>query len=106
MPEFFIELFSEEIPARMQAAAAQELVRICGAAFAELAPSEMRSFYGPRRIALAAKIFWPKSRAASWKRRGPRDSAPEAALAGFLGKYQASRDEVVAEGGVFLAAAQ
>ena len=52
MSEFFVELFSEEIPARMQAAAAQELLRICGAAFAELSPANLRTFYGPRRIAL------------------------------------------------------
>ncbi len=100
MAEFFIELFSEEIPARMQAAAAQELLRICSAAFAELSLANVRTFYGPRRIALAAQIA-PEKPGGVMEARGPRDYAPEAALAGFLGKYQASREEIVAEGGYF-----
>jgi glycyl-tRNA synthetase beta chain len=100
MLEFFIELFSEEIPARMQAAAAAELARICGAALAELTPLDVRVFHGPRRIAYSAWIL-PEKPGGVMEARGPRDSAPEAALAGFLGKYQAALEELVAEGGYF-----
>jgi glycyl-tRNA synthetase beta chain len=100
MPEFFVELFSEEIPARMQQAAAQELQRICASAFAGLSPRDMRVFYGPRRIALAATIAGEKP-GGTVEARGPRDAAPEAALAGFLSKYSARREDVVAEGGYF-----
>ena len=100
MPEFFIELFSEEIPARMQRDAGQELQRVCMGAFAELSPRDVRVFYGPRRIALAATIAGEKPGGVV-EARGPRDTAPEAALAGFLNKYSARRDDVVAEGGYF-----
>jgi len=56
MPEFFLELFSEEIPARMQARAAEDLTRLCVEALAPLTPGKLRSFHGPRRIALAADV--------------------------------------------------
>lgn len=101
MAEFFIELFSEEIPARMQAGAAAELARICGSVLADLQISDIRTFYGPRRIALAAHVAAEKPGGVI-EARGPRETAPEAALAGFLGKYKANRDEVVTEGGFFL----
>ncbi|NNM57289.1 glycine--tRNA ligase subunit beta [Acidocella sp.] len=101
MPKFFLELFSEEIPARMQKAAAQELRNICVNIFGELAPSHIRGFYGPRRIVLAASIASEK-RGGVVEARGPRDSAPEAALQGFLGKHGAKREDVVAEGGYFV----
>ena len=55
MPELFLELFSEEIPARMQARAAEDLARLASEALAALSPSDVRTFYGPRRIALAAE---------------------------------------------------
>ncbi len=101
MAEFFIELFSEEIPARMQAGAAAELARICGTVLADLNISDVRTFCGPRRIALVATVAAEKPGGVI-EARGPRETAPEAALAGFLGKYKAGRDEVVTEGGFFL----
>jgi glycyl-tRNA synthetase beta chain len=101
MPEFFLELFSEEIPARMQAGAAEELARICGGVLADLSPANVKTFFGPRRIAFAATIAAEKP-GSIFEARGPRDTAPEAALAGFLGKYKATREDVVAEGGYFL----
>jgi glycyl-tRNA synthetase beta chain len=100
MPEFFLELFSEEIPARMQRGAAEQLREICGRVFAGLSPEGWRSFYGPRRIAIAVEIG-AETPGGTLEARGPRDSAPEAALAGFLGKYQARREALVAEGGYF-----
>ncbi|OYV35678.1 MAG: glycine--tRNA ligase subunit beta, partial [Acidocella sp. 20-61-6] len=101
MAEFFIELFSEEIPARMQAGAATELARICGAVLTDLQISDVRTFYGPRRIALAATVAAQKSGGVI-EARGPREGAPDAALAGFLGKHKASRDDVLVEGGFYL----
>ena len=82
MPEFFLELFSEEIPARMQADAAQELAKICRGTLADLLPHEERISVGPRRIAFAATIAAETS-GGLVEARGPRDSAPAAALAGF-----------------------
>jgi len=97
MPEFFLELFSEEIPARMQARAAEDLTRLCVEALAPLMPGKLRSFHGPRRIALAADVV-PVVAAGSTTERGPRVSAPEQALAGFLRKHGATRELVRREG--------
>ncbi|MHB0687238.1 glycine--tRNA ligase subunit beta, partial [Roseomonas mucosa] len=58
MPELLLELFSEEIPARMQARAAEDLARLLTEALkpAGLVPQNLRTFHGPRRIALAAEL--------------------------------------------------
>jgi glycyl-tRNA synthetase beta chain len=101
MPEFFLELFSEEIPARMQRDAGIQLEKICASALAPLKINIVEVFTGPRRIALKA-ILNAQTEAKHIEERGPRDTAPEAALAGFLGKHKASREDVVAEGGYFL----
>ncbi len=101
MPELFIELFSEEIPARMQARAADDLARLVGEALAALSPSGVRTFFGPRRIALAAEVA-AETPAARSSERGPRETAPEQALAGFLRKHAASREQLRLEGGFFV----
>jgi glycyl-tRNA synthetase beta chain len=98
MPELLLELFSEEIPARMQARAAEDLARLVAAALAPLAPEDVQTFHGPRRLTLVAQVAaaTPETRSTE---RGPRAGAPEAALAGFLKKHGASRDSVREEGG-------
>jgi glycyl-tRNA synthetase beta chain len=97
MPDFFLELFSEEIPARMQARAAEDLGRLFAEALAALKPRGMETFYGTRRIALACTLDGsvPESRISE---RGPRANAPEQALAGFLRKHGASKDDLLQEG--------
>jgi glycyl-tRNA synthetase beta chain len=97
MPELLLELFSEEIPARMQARAASDLERLLTEALAPLAPNAIRSFAGPRRIALVATVAaeLPASRSSE---RGPRISAPEAALAGFLRKHAATQEQLTQDG--------
>jgi glycyl-tRNA synthetase beta chain len=97
MPELLLELFSEEIPARMQARAADDLARLLTDALAAVKPEGVQTFYGPRRIALVAGVQ-PSLPASSVVERGPRASAPEAALAGFLRKHGATRDQVAQEG--------
>ncbi len=97
MPEFLLELFSEEIPARMQARAADDLARLIGDALAPLAPADVQTFHGPRRIALAATVASSVPASATVE-RGPRASAPPQALEGFLRKHRASRDDLVQEG--------
>jgi glycyl-tRNA synthetase beta chain len=101
MPELLLELFSEEIPARMQARAADDLARLVTEALGALAPSSVRTFYGPRRIALAATVN-AAIPAATTIERGPRTAAPEQALAGFLRKHGASRDALVEEAGYWV----
>ncbi len=97
MPELLLELFSEEIPARMQARGAADLSRLVTDALATLAPGGVQTFHGPRRIALAFRINAGVA-ASSITERGPRSTAPEQALAGFLRKHGASRDMLVQEG--------
>lgn len=97
MPELFLELFSEEIPARMQARAAEDLARLVGEALSAVSPANLRTFYGPRRIALVAAVAAGVA-ASSTSERGPRTSAPEQALAGFLRKHGASREQLRQEG--------
>ncbi len=97
MPELFLELFSEEIPARMQAGAAADLARLVGAMLAPLAPTAVESFHGPRRIALRAEVAAAVAASATVE-RGPRASAPEQALAGFLRKHGATRAQLRQDG--------
>jgi glycyl-tRNA synthetase beta chain len=97
MPELLLELFSEEIPARMQARGAEDLVRLVSGALAPLAPSSARAFFGPRRIALAATVAAGVAESRS-SERGPRVTAPEQALVGFLRKHAASKADLRQDG--------
>lgn len=97
MPELFIELFSEEIPARMQARAADDLCRLLGEALAPLSPQGLRGAYGPRRIAAMATLSPGVAESRSVE-RGPRRTAPEQALAGFLRKHGAAKEDLREEG--------
>ncbi len=104
MPEFFLELFSEEIPAGMQASAAAELQRQCLAGLMFLNPQNNRFWFGPRRIAFASIVEADDSAGKSdmAEARGPRENAPEAAVAGFLKKHEATHDQLVVENSYFV----
>ncbi|XSG81034.1 MAG: glycine--tRNA ligase subunit beta [Methyloligella sp. ZOD6] len=84
--ELLLELFSEEIPARMQARAEGDLARLVGEALdaAGLAYDEMRSFATPRRLTLRVKGLPAASPDVSEERKGPRVGAPDKAIEGFL----------------------
>ena len=97
MPELFLELFSEEIPARMQQRGAADLARLVSEALAPLAPVETGLFHGPRRIALALQVQGAVAESRSIE-RGPRRNAPEQALAGFLRKHGAEKASLREEG--------
>ncbi|CAH2601546.1 Glycine--tRNA ligase beta subunit [Rhodovastum atsumiense] len=97
MPEFFLELLSEEIPARMQARAAEDLARLVAEALAPLSPADIATFHGPRRLAIAASVARGVAESRS-SERGPRRNAPEQALAGFLRKHGATREQLREEG--------
>ena len=86
MPDFLLELLSEEIPARMQKKAAAELSTRFEALLTEagLSASGIESFVTPRRLGLIARDIPAASADQDEERRGPRSDAPEAAVAGFL----------------------
>ncbi|MCO6418691.1 glycine--tRNA ligase subunit beta [Siccirubricoccus sp. KC 17139] len=97
MPELLIELFSEEIPARMQARAAEELCAGLLKALAPLMTVAPKPLYGPRRIAALGEMA-ARAETAAKEERGPRIGAPEAALEGFLRKHGAAREALAQEG--------
>jgi glycyl-tRNA synthetase beta chain len=86
MAELLLELFSEEIPARMQARAAEELRRLVteGLKAQGLGVGEAKAFATPRRLTLLVEGVPAKSPDVSEERKGPRVNAPEQAIAGFL----------------------
>ncbi|HEX6141667.1 MAG TPA: glycine--tRNA ligase subunit beta [Geminicoccaceae bacterium] len=85
MPDLLLELFSEEIPARMQPRAASDLGELVGRGLeeAELAAGEVRTFATPRRLTLLARGVPERQADVEVERRGPKVDAPEAAIAGF-----------------------
>jgi glycyl-tRNA synthetase beta chain len=86
MPDFLLELFSEEIPARMQAKAADDLRRIVtDRLVAEgLVYEGAKAFATPRRLALTVRGIPPRQADLKEERKGPRVGGPQAAIAGFL----------------------
>ncbi|KAB2912861.1 MAG: glycine--tRNA ligase subunit beta [Hyphomicrobiaceae bacterium] len=86
MAELLLELFSEEIPARMQGRAAEDLKRLVteGLKAQGLAAGEARAYATPRRLTLVLEGLPAKSPGISEERKGPRVGAPEPAIAGFL----------------------
>ena len=86
MAELLLELFSEEIPARMQGRAAEDLRRLVteGLKAQGLEAGEAKAFATPRRLTLVVEGVPAKSPDISEERKGPRVNAPEQAIAGFL----------------------
>jgi len=86
MAELLLELFSEEIPARMQGRAREDLARLLGDKLkaAGLEFSEIRTFATPRRLTAVVDGLPERSPDISEERKGPRVDAPEQAINGFL----------------------
>ncbi|MBH5369618.1 glycine--tRNA ligase subunit beta [Bradyrhizobium glycinis] len=86
MPDLLLELFSEEIPARMQAKAADDLRRmVTDKLVAEgLVYEGAKAFATPRRLALTVHGIPARQPDLKTERRGPKVGAPDAAVQGFL----------------------
>ncbi len=86
MPELLLELLSEEIPARMQARAADDLKRlVCeGLTKAQLSFERAEAFVTPRRLALVVDGLPDRQPDVREERKGPRVGSPEKAVEGFL----------------------
>lgn len=98
MSELLLELFSEEIPARLQVRASEDLRRLMvdGLKAKGLEVGEARAFATPRRLTLVIADVPKKSPAISEEKKGPRTNAPEQAVQGFLKSAGlASIDEAV-----------
>ena len=97
MPDLLIELFSEEIPARMQARARDDLRRLVtdGLVEAGLTYASAGAFSTPRRLALSVEGVAGESPTLREEKKGPRADAPEAAVAGFLRSTGLAREALV-----------
>jgi glycyl-tRNA synthetase beta chain len=86
MPDLLLELFSEEIPARMQARAADDLKKLITDRLVEagLVYEGAKAFVTPRRLALAVQGVPARQPDLREEKKGPRVGAPENAIAGFL----------------------
>ena len=86
MSELLLELFSEEIPARMQAKAEADLGAALEAKLAEagLKYGAVSTWSGPRRLGVRVEDVAAKSEDVREERKGPKVGAPEKAIAGFL----------------------
>ncbi|RNC91175.1 MAG: glycine--tRNA ligase subunit beta [Oricola sp.] len=96
MPDLLVELFCEEIPARMQSRAATHLREALTGALVDagLTYEGARDHVTPRRLTLDVRGLTARSADTTEERKGPRVDAPEKALAGFLrGAGLASVDE-------------
>jgi len=99
MPQLLLELFQEEIPARMQRQAAEDLKRLMVKALAErgLPASDVTAHVTPRRLTLVIEDLPAASAAVSEELKGPRTSAPPAALDGFLKKTGLTKDQLAVQ---------
>jgi glycyl-tRNA synthetase beta chain len=98
MPDLLIELFSEEIPARMQAKAAADLKKLItdGLIDAGLTYAGAGAFSTPRRLALSVEGLAAESPDTSEERKGPKVGAPDGAIEGFCRGAGVSRDSLEA----------
>jgi glycyl-tRNA synthetase beta chain len=86
MPDLLLELFSEEIPARMQRRAAEDLKKLVTDALVErgFLYEGAKAFATPRRLALHVAGLPVKGQDVREERKGPRVGSPDAAIQGFL----------------------
>jgi glycyl-tRNA synthetase beta chain len=105
MTDFLLELLSEEIPARMQAKAQQDLARLFSEhlSTAGLAAAAIETYATPRRLALIARGLPTETAAVSEETKGPRTSAPPQALEGFLRKTGLAQNQLTERDGIWFA---
>ena len=96
MPDLLIELFSEEIPARMQAKARADLKKLVtdGLVEAGLTYAGAEALSTPRRLSLAVEGLTGESKAVREERKGPATTAPEKAVEGFLRSTGLTMDQL------------
>ena len=105
MTDFLLELRSEEIPARMQVKAKEDLARLFTDALAKagLAAASVETFATPRRLALIATGLPLATEAVSEETKGPKVGAPPQAMEGFLRKTGLTQDLLTERDGVYFA---
>lgn len=102
MADFLLEFLSEEVPARMQARAREDLARLFSAeiAAAGLQAGSIETYATPRRLVLIARDLPNETEAVREEIKGPRAGAPEQAVDGFLRKTGLEREQLVERDGI------
>ncbi|MGT2513484.1 glycine--tRNA ligase subunit beta [Sphingomonas panni] len=105
MTDFLLELRSEEIPARMQAKAREDLAKLFVGELAKagIAAPRITTYATPRRLTLIAHDLPDATEPVREEVKGPRASAPPQALEGFLRKTGLSREQLTERDGVLFA---
>ncbi|MFC5372551.1 glycine--tRNA ligase subunit beta [Brevundimonas faecalis] len=105
MPQLLLEIFSEEIPARMQQGAARDLERMTSERLkaAGLTWDALNVFAGPRRLTLVIDGLPVATPDRNEELKGPKTSAPAQALEGFLRKTGLTQDQLVERDGIWFA---
>ena len=105
MPQLLLEIFSEEIPARMQQGAARDLERMVSDRLkaAGLTWDALTTYAGPRRLTLVVDGLPAATPDREEEVKGPKTSAPLQALEGFLRKTGLTREQLVERDGVLFA---
>ncbi|MHA6721428.1 glycine--tRNA ligase subunit beta [Sphingomonas sp. RS2018] len=105
MTDFLLELRSEEIPARMQAKAREDLAKLFAAELgkAGLAATDTTTYATPRRLVLIARGLPQATEAVREETKGPKTAAPAQALEGFLRKTGLTQEQLTERDGVYYA---
>ena len=105
MPQLLLEIFSEEIPARMQQGAARDLERMASERLkaAGLTWDALTTWAGPRRLTLVIEGLPTATPDREEEVKGPKTSAPDQALEGFLRKTGLTKEQLVERDGVYFA---
>ncbi|MGU3392151.1 glycine--tRNA ligase subunit beta [Sphingomonas sp. M1A8_2b] len=105
MTDFLLELRSEEIPARMQSKARDDLAKLFTAELAKagIVTSDIVTYATPRRLTLIARDLPLETAAVSEETKGPKTSAPPQALEGFLRKTGLTREQLIDRNGTLFA---
>ena len=105
MTDFLLELLSEEIPARMQDKAREDLARLFSAELerAGLTPGMIATYATPRRLSLIINDLPVETKAVREETKGPKIGAPPQALDGFLRKTGLTQDQLEERDGIYFA---
>lgn len=105
MATLLLELFSEEIPSRMQRGAAEQLERLITVALEKqmLTPAGCKTFVSPRHLAIQVSGLPQKQIDVSEEKKGPKVGAPEQAMKGFLGSVGLTAQQCEQRDGYYFA---
>jgi len=105
MSELLLEIYSEEIPARMQLQAQADFKDLWAKGLAEKNAQfrAIDAYVGPQRLVVCVTDLAPKTQGTTEIRRGPKVGAPDAALAGFLKSTGKTKDQLTEKDGYWYA---